>query len=140
MIQDSIVPVCSVVVALDSMNKKKDCLVATQKFDENRPYYESIIQVEALSKYPALVAVVTSHAAGGVLDVAISKSPKKYFVTEEKKYTFRKHATLLSPPKPYSSERFPENQDHLYVISLSLSLCITLSPSLSFTHTHTHTP
>jgi len=139
MIQDSIVPVCSVVVALDSMNKKKDCLVATQKFDENRPYYESIIQVEALSKYPALVAVVTSHAAGGVLDVAISKSRKKYFVTEEKKYTFRKHATLLSPPKPIligtvSRKSRPSVRD------LSLSLSALLSLLLCLSHTHTHTP
>ena len=59
-------------------------------------------QVQALSKYPALVAVVRSHAAGGPVDVSMSscnKRNRKYIVTKQK-YFFLKYSTILAPPKP----------------------------------------
>jgi hypothetical protein len=59
-------------------------------------------QVQALSKYPALVAVVRSHAAGGPVDVSMSscnKRNRKYIVTKQK-YFFPKYSTILAPPKP----------------------------------------
>ena len=94
MMKDSIEPVHSLCVALDSSNKKRNrsnpVPVARLKFDEALPYYECVIPLRDVSKYPALVAVVRSHAAGGPVDVSMSSSSlssRIYMVTKQK-YSF----------------------------------------------------